>query len=328
MNQRFLIVASALEKAFGEDLNIYLYKPDLPYVYFSNFEIYKVKTVVPFILANPVSEDVPNELIGGLVNIFKQLDKKIVIFIDTKNKERMDYLFENNIKYLLSNGETNLFVNEYLNDYIGSNEPGIVYSKTTQMLVNFYLSNPIKEYSVRHIAELLDFSYSSVSRANRFLYQIGALIKQGFSNVDGYILKSKKELLDRVKPYLINPIRSSYTFIANQRVLNKVFYLKSGEDALAHYTNLEKMTYRNEIAVDSSDLQLLFNALKENMNFIGSENKFYVFHEFIYPIKRFQNNGYISLFDTYIIALKKYQKSNDPRIVAALKQMERELTHE
>lgn len=306
-----------IEKTLGNDYilakkNISNY----PYVYSKNFEIFEVEGPFSFVLILPLEVDIEFDLIKAVyLKTKKDFNKKIIVYLHNSSNKIKRLYDVSNISYISSDGDLHILDEDKI-PFIEENNKE-AYTKKTQLLVNFYLSNKIREYSVREVAEKLRFSNSSVSRANVFLNEIGALDKIGVGTNSKYVVKSKKELLDKVKPYLINPIKSRKVVSFDETRFSKNKLFLSGENAFSFYSDIDEGGYFKELAISSyEDIKI------DNSN--GGNSVCYL-EEFIYDPSIFANGNVISIFDAYIISFDRHKNDNDPRIVNALKQMERKI---
>lgn len=310
-----------IKKVFGED---FVFKKkaiiSYPFIYSENFDVYDAEGAFGFILIIPKRELIPFDIVRGLFNKAKEDFKKITfLYIYDSSKTNKQLYIDSNLNFVSSDGDYKLFnVNKIKNvhDFDDSLYKGS-YTKTTQLVVNFYLSNEIKEYSVREISNKYNFSFSSVSRSNIFLHELGALIKTGTGNHSKYRIKSKKDLLDAVKPFLINPIKRRKMVYLSRNEMKKPDLFLSGENAISYYTDLENISDFIEIAIDRSKF--------EGIKSLRDSGYICYLEEFIYDPSCFAIDNAISPFDTLIIAYKRYNGKDDPRIKDAIKMLEKRI---
>ena len=317
-----------IEIAFGSD--VYLSNVSMasfPFVFSSNFKVFKGDGDKRFIYVVPTSDLVPFELVQNMyAKCMQTFQKQILVYLYDARKKNKALYQDARINYIASDGEVALFEGEardgvaLMDDSVGT----LSYTKTTQLIVNFYLSNEIREYTTREVAAILGLSFAGVSRANAFLFDIGALYKLGNHTGSRYLLKSKKELLEKVKPFLIYPIKNRRIILADaSKITNLKGYL-SGESALSYYTQLEPKGSFIELAFDSAAYHEL---VTHEHGHVQGEQICYL-EEFIYNPSCFSNSRIISWLDAYIIARKRYQHSDDPRVLSAIAALERELVHD
>lgn len=318
-----------LEKNFGEDCFFRRIKPNnFPLVYSINFDVFEVTGTFTFLFIVPVNETVSNDLIISVYKKILSLNKKAVVFLYDSTKNNKQFFRESNINFVSSDGDCLFGIDKYqkTSSYFLEKFFELNYTKLTQLIVNFYLNNQIREYTVREIAGEFNFSYSSVSRANSFLHEIGAVQKVGKNTGAKYFIKSKKELLEKTTPYFINPIKRKQKFFLSNIELNDKMFL-SGDNALSRYTKLESPEDVKEVAVDKDDFANVCNYIEKKSN--SSNNRDYstiiVVEEFIYDPKYFSKDSHISLLDAYIIALKRYENSNDSRINSSIQSLRQKL---
>ncbi len=316
-----------IEKVFGKD-TILKKKSliDFPFIYSNNFELFDVYCYFDFVLVVPIDESIPSDLLKGVYGFCQNnLNKRAVLFSYNSSKSVKHFFEETHINFVSIDGDCRLFENDKLFNLLDLSNESFKerYTKTTQLVVNFYLSNPIKEYSTREIANQFDFSFSSVSRANAFLHEISSIDKRGTGNKAKYIIRSKKEFFGKVKPYFINPIKNRKMVYLNQEELDNCNGLFSGENALSFYTNLESSNVFIELVFDKAGFEKqIANSLKRKTD----ENICYI-EEFIYNPSYFSFGKTISPLDAYIIASKRYLGNNDSRISSEIKALERSIVN-
>lgn len=319
-----------LEHIFGEDYFFRKIKPSgFPLIYLSNFDIYDVKGSFKFLFVVPVDKTISNDLILSVYRKLTYSNTKAVIYLYDSSKSNKHFFKESNVNFISSDGDYLFFSNNriqpsnsFLEKYFE-----LSYTKLTQLIVNFYLNNKIKGYTVREISNEFDFSYSSVSRANAFLHEIGAVEKVGNNTAAKYFVRSKKELLEKVTPYFINPIKRRQKIYLNSRLsIDRGMYL-SGDDALSFYAGLESYDGIKEIATSKNDFIEMCKRLERSSN-NDRDSKHQVIlylEEFIYDPKYYSSGSNISMLDAYIIALKRYGSNSDARISGSIRKMKQEL---
>ena len=323
MGNNVLRYLAAIEKIFGDDIIIKKKNIHLPYVYWENFLFYDVEGHMPFIYIVPNNDSIPIDLLIGIYKkLITEYKCRVVLYLQNSSNNYKLLFKESNISYISSDFDYFLSQNNEIRD-LSSISPDFVlnnYTKSTQLVLNFYLTNPISKYSTREIASKYNFSFSSVSRANAFLHEIGGLDKEGTGNTAKYIVRSKKELLNKAKPYLINPIRKRKTTLLDIKQIKKIEGLISGDNALSHFSNLEENRDFIEIALSSINFDKYKNKTSNNGDLICYLEEF-IYDPFLFSI----DSKYISLLDTYIICLKRFENSSDVRLKTALTTLERKL---
>ena len=136
-----------------------------------------------------------------------------------------------------------------------------------------------------------------------------------------YIIKSKKDLLEKVKPFLINPIKNRKMIYVDKITVRNIDGYLSGENALSYYSHLECPDDFLELAVNKIKYKDLERKNEKNPN----DGLICYLEEFIYNPSYFAVENVISPFDAYIIATKRYEGNDDPRIKETLKVLERKI---
>ena len=317
-------VFEIIEKVFGEDSSVKRQSNlNLPFIYLNSFNLYEVKGTFSFVFVVPKQDDVPYDLIKGMyVKCQNIYGSRVIMYVDDSSKNNKQFYIDSHINFVSSDYDYRLFNDDELVDVLAYQDKVYKnsYTKITQLIVNFYLNNEPKDYSVREIAKQFGFSFSSVSRANAFLHEIGAINKVGVGNSAKYRIISKKVLLDKAKPFFINPIKNRRLVLLDENITKSINGYYSGENAFAKYTDLEIDDKFIEVALEKEKY-------KELESLKNKQNKEYVCYleEFIYDPSYFAIEDTISLFDTYIIAYMRYRGNSDPRINSSLKSLEKRI---
>ena len=169
-----------IEEVFGADFAVKKKNvANLPFIYSKNFAFYDVDGTFGFIAIIPTDDNTPFDLIKGIyIKTQRDFNKRAVIYLVNSSSANKRLFIESKISFVSSDGDCRMFDQSKSIDMLDFSE-GLYkesYTKTTQLIVNFYLCNEMREYSVREIAGKFDFSYASVSRANAFLHEIGAVL--------------------------------------------------------------------------------------------------------------------------------------------------------
>lgn len=324
-----------VEQVFGEDIevtNLVPFENSLPLFYRKNFKVYKVEGSFEFILIVPIDEQLEKELLVGAARYIKKTINKITfIYLKDCSFKNKSIFMQENINFISSDSDHFLVAN---NNYVNIHDSSECiyknsYTKKTQLIAQFYLTHEVRPYTVREIANILGFSPSSVSRANSFFLEHGAIDKIGVSSSADYVIRSKKEFFTSIKEYIINPAkrRISVLLNANEKRIKALNLFKCGETALEEYTNLQKANTGIQYAVDSNDFNLFQRSYKDWL--VNSlDMSLYTIYEFIYDPSIFGSNGLISAFDTYAMLYDFYKNSNNSRVQDSLESLERIIVDE
>lgn len=224
------------------------------------------------------------------------------------------YFYEGRIDYL----------GELFHDLKTETEAG--YTKNTQLVFKYYLFNPSKSYTVRTIADYLNISPASVSRANEALFQIGVLTRDGNGAGLEYKIINKNQALKKLRPHFIKPYDKKYFLALNENQYDKVSsYLLSAEDALSYYTDLTAKSKITTYAVSKKDFAPFYNAYLSIS--IDDASRYAAVEAFIYNPNLFSKGKAIDLFDLYVIMLFD-EDLNDPRVLDAFNAIRSQLINE
>ena len=324
MDKRNAFAFATLEKVLGDGFAIKRKNTsNLPFAYSKNFDLYDIRGPFSIAFIVPRSDDVPIFLIKGVyAKCQSDYGQNVVVFLRDCSSRNKRIFIDARMNFVSSDFDHGFFESDKILDLPEFRDatPKGSYTKATQLIIQFYLNSEIKEYSVREVAENFNLSFSSVSRANAFLHEIGAIEKQGVGNSAKYMLRSKKELLEKAKPFFINPIKRRRMVLLDKASLEELPGYLSGENALAQYSNLEADEGFVEIALEKDQYAKL-----ETMPNKGNGTIVCYLEDFLYDPCYYSRGQTISMFDVFIIALKRYVGNSDPRISGALKELERRL---
>ena len=300
------------------------YSNSLPILYSSLFRFYSVSGGYPCLLIIPNNEDISfDELLSCFEYCIKNIQPKPVIYLYGRLLSYKDLLKMFRIEFIGSDnsyGEYQDIIRPsiYDADEIYKNS---VYTKTTQLVIKFYLFNDIKGYTTRNIAKQLNINNASVSRANAFLSMIGAINKVGAGTHSFYIIKSKKDFFNKIEKHLILPYRRRFRLLLDQndKTLDKIDCCLSGFNALSIYTDLLDSENRKEIALSIKDYSEIYR--NRNNHVYKNQVVLYEVQEFIYDMNLFNKKGVIDLVDLYIIVSRRYKDTNDERIISAIRKI-------
>ena len=303
-------IFALIEKAIGEECTWIKYKKDLPLLYTANFNLVECLTKSrKFVLIIPKSIDVPIELIRG---VYSQIDLNPCFYI--QNNWLSDQLSRFNIPHFDNKGR-------YHDKRVVKVEKYPTYTKGTQLLIKYLLLSKSKGLSTRQIANVLEVSNTSIQRAYDYLEAEGSVIRIGsYTSTVSYMI-SRKRLLECLKRNMISPIkRSLIMFLKNSAVnmfKNKLY--KGAEAVLSINSDLDD-SISIEYATDSETFnKFLTNPEKYESN----SGEFVTIEEWVYKINYFSNDGCIDLVDAYIVLSKRYQDTDDSRIIYALNELEK-----
>ncbi len=224
------------------------------------------------------------------------------------------YFYEGRINYL----------EELFHDLRTEVEAG--YTKNTQLVFKYYLFNPSKSYTVRTIADYLNISPASVSRANESLFQLGVLTKDGSGAGLEYKIINKNQALKKLRAHFVKPYDKKYYLVLNDNQFDRVSsYLLSAENALSYYTDLAAKSKITTYAVSKKDFAPFYNAYLSIS--IGDANHYAAVQTFIYNPRLFSKGKAIDLFDLYVIMLFD-EDLNDPRVMDAFNAIRSQLINE
>lgn len=305
-----------IENALHQDVKINTYKAaqKLPLILQGSYNIF-VLTIngQSCLLAEPKIE-------LGLATLRKQhrsMEKLTgqfcVLYLKKLNSYPREKMLEEGIPFIWENHQIYM---PFLGILLNQNEARVLKPCTkisflTQKLLLMMLYNQWKNVTVTKAAQLLDVTKTSVTRCYDEIecLEIPVLKKRGRTRILSAYL-DKKELWNRIKPYMRNPLLQEFYLEEN---LSDTLP-KSGISALCEYTLLNDNAYRTSAIVKS---QLSEFDIKNKKQVPAGENPGSVVQELGYTID-YKDMGIIDPLTVYLLMEKEKE---EPRVEKALDEM-------
>ena len=191
----------------------------------------------------------PRETLSNVKALKKHLEKLqtlsdcfVSLLLNDISEKRKKSFLENHIPFVVTNNQIYLpFMAIYLQEKTKTKIEAISQLTPAAQLVfiNFFKQNS-RELAVASLAKKLQFSEMTTTRALRQLVATGLFeIKKGSitnSNLLVTKIKDKKELFNKIEPYLINPVKKFF-YIEKEELKNKEL-LPSGTTYLSMFSML------------------------------------------------------------------------------------------
>ncbi|MEE0879029.1 MAG: hypothetical protein UH788_07105 [Treponemataceae bacterium] len=231
----------------------------------SQIDMHLEKIILPLYLdlyeVQPISLDgvkvlfiTPRETLSNVKALKKHLEKLqtlsdcfVSLLLNDISEKRKKSFLENHIPFVVTNNQIYLpFMAIYLQEKPKTKIEAISQLTPAAQLVfiNFFKQNS-RELAVASLAKKLQFSEMTTTRALRQLVATGLFeIKKGSitnSNLLVTKIKDKKELFNKIEPYLINPVKNIF-YIEKEELKNKEL-LPSGTT----YLSMSSMLGREEL---------------------------------------------------------------------------------
>ena len=226
----------------------------------SQIDMHLEKIILPLYLdlyeVQPISLDgvkvlfiTPRETLSNVKALKKHLEKLqtlsdcfVSLLLNDISEKRKKSFLENHIPFVVTNNQIYLpFMAIYLQEKTKTKIEAISQLTPAAQLVfiNFFKQNS-RELAVASLAKKLQFSEMTTTRALRQLVATGLFeIKKGSitnSNLLVTKIKDKKELFNKIEPYLINPVKNFF-YIEKEELKNKEL-LPSGTTYLSMFSML------------------------------------------------------------------------------------------
>ena len=226
----------------------------------SQIDIPLDKIILPLYLdlyeVQPISLDgvkvlfiTPRETLSNVKALKKHLEKLqtlsdcfVSLLLNDISEKRKKSFLENHIPFVVTNNQIYLpFMAIYLQEKTKTKIEAISQLTPAAQLVfiNFFKQNS-RELAVASLAKKLQFSEMTTTRALRQLVATGLFeIKKGSitnSNLLVTKIKDKKELFNKIEPYLINPVKNFF-YIEKEELKNKEL-MPSGTTYLSMFSML------------------------------------------------------------------------------------------
>lgn len=182
-----------------------------------------------------------NILKKHLAVIKKQCDMPIVLELDTLTGQKRKSFIENRISFVVNNKQIYLpFMGVALREIFDSETPAFgnleALLPSAQMILFFFIYNKCTPAYLSEIAERLDLSAMSVTRAAKQLVEFGLLSERCEGRLKIlYSELSPEDLFLKAKAYFGNPVRKT-VYIEKKYVDNRMFL--SGISALSQMSML------------------------------------------------------------------------------------------
>ena len=191
----------------------------------------------------------PRETLSNVKALKKHLEKLqtlsdcfVSLLLNDISEKRKKSFLENHIPFVVTNNQIYLpFMAIYLQEKTKTKIEAISQLTPAAQLVfiNFFKQNS-RELAVASLAKKLQFSEMTTTRALRQLVATGLFeIKKGSitnSNLLVTKIKDKKELFNKIEPYLINPVKNFF-YIEKEELKNKEL-MPSGTTYLSMFSML------------------------------------------------------------------------------------------
>ena len=325
---------SFIKKFFGYEAvcKPKVFAEELPLIYSRNFSFYVIEADASYILIYPLTNSLPFDIVLGVNRYLSRRTNNVLLNYLYSQSNNVKSLYQaHNLNYLCSDYDFYLSNKEVSNELINLDND-IEYTKTTQLVINFYLTHEAKYYYSSDIAPVLGVSPSSISRANEVLMNLEVLIKRGVNTATCFMVKSKQLMLEKTEPYWIRPYRHRIDMRLSKKDFAKIkkYTLYSGDTALGIVTTLSAGQHYHEVAISKKDfIDKLSRLEDEREAFDEDKNEdVYSFEEFIYDPHIFGKDETISYFDLYILMKQRYANHDDPRLNSALDEVRRMLIDE
>lgn len=191
------------------------------------------------------------------------------------------------------------------------------YDLQSQALAAFYLFAPVGFYPIKAIQTKILLQPSLCSEANRTLFGLGLLRKQGLATAAQYArIHDRAAFLERLYPLLLSPLKATY-YTYDPLPQGKI---QGAEASLGHYSDL--LPQCPGIALSKKEFKALqgIRLYSERERLPGQAYQRIDVFAFgpCYPL-----DGYLNPLE--VIAL--YQKDPDDRVQEAVREMKERLLH-
>jgi hypothetical protein len=307
--------SSLLKLAFPEGYSLNKASLKAPIGVNQKFVLYELKGSETFLFAEAKTHLSSGEILLALEALLRLGHKEPILFeLRSLSSADKAILLERNIPFVTLDGEAYVPFHLLKVDRLKHERPRR-YDLIAQALAEFYFFHPYGFYGIADVQKELPFSPCSISEANRTLYGLGLLEKEGSATKTRYArLHDEKAFNKLLFPLLRNPLLMK-RYCLHGKPLSDI---PNAEEALAHYTDL----YPGENGYALS--KKAFRKLSPN-HFIAAEDKlphtpYDEVDVFAYgPF--FLEKGYLNLLDLFAI----YGNDPDKRLQKALNHLKKHL---
>ena len=247
------------------------------------------------------------------------LEKKtgmLIIFIlsDMKAYDR-NRLTQKKINFIIKDKQAfipQLFID--LKDYLPKTKTITeALQPAAQLIILYHLQRKqLGGFTYKDLANMLDYSYLTISRAAGNLVNLGLCETEGNKEKTLVFKATKKELWKKALPYMKSPIKKTL-FINDELPKNLIFI--SDIDALAFYSDLNNDRQKHYAIYHSEFIKLVKEGfIKETSQYDGD----YQIELWRYNPDILTNNDFVDPLSLYLC----FRNEHDERIEMALEQIE------
>jgi hypothetical protein len=312
----------ALEKYFDNTLGIALViKPleedrmkGLPYFVISNYNLYSIQLFGHERLLVEVKDDITVDRLRKQLDIIQSQIKltPIAVLKPIEGYQRLR-LIEKKIPFVIPGKQ--MYMPQLLIDLkefgVKPAEKQEIMQPAVQLLLLFHLQvESLEGLNFKAIAEKLDYNAMTITRAVKYLSTNELCVIQGTKDKFLHFNFTKKELWDKTKSLMFNPIKKSSYFTG---ILNDMDLRKTDINALSQYSDLNpSLIYF--YAAKPGTIQLL---KEENPNQVGQMEGDVCIEEWKYNPAKLSQTEFVDRLSLYLCFID----NKDERIENALEQL-------
>ena len=131
-----------------------VFAEELPLIYSRNFSFYVIEVDASYILIYPLTNSLPFDIVLGVNRYLSRRTNNVLLNYLHSQSNNVKSLYQtHNLNYLCSDYDFYLSNKEVSNELINVDND-IEYTKTTQLVINFYLTREAKYYYSSDIVRL------------------------------------------------------------------------------------------------------------------------------------------------------------------------------
>ena len=255
----------------------------------------------------------PDQYKKHLELLEKKLANPVILILPDIKAYNRNRLIQKHINFIIENKQIFIpFLMIDLKEYLTKPEQKNILQPAAQCMILYHLQKQILNYlNYKQIAELLQYSYLTISRAVENLNTLGVCRVEGTKVKTIVFTLDKKELWGKALPFMKTPVKKK---VYINDILPDELIFKTNINALAYYTDLNDDDYLY-YAINHTNFKNLHKEGKIKMYSEYDGN--YIIETWKYAPGILANNKYADPLSLYLT----FKDTQDERIEMALEQI-------
>ena len=255
----------------------------------------------------------PDQYNKHLELLEKKLANPVVLILPDIKAYNRNRLIQKHINFIIENKQIFIpFLMIDLKEYLTKPKQKSILQPAAQCMILYHLQKQTLNYlNYKQIAELLQYTYLTISRAVENLNTFGICRVEGTKEKTIVFDPNKKELWEKALPYMNTPVKKK---VYINEVLPDELIFKTNINALAYYTDLNDDNYLY-YAINHTDFINLHK--KGKIKMYNEYDGNYIIETWKYAPGILANDKYIDPLSLYLV----FKDMQDERIEMALEKI-------